>query len=90
MHDKLGIHLTCLNNTGSNSETVTCCFLTRIRLQLCKPVTWPPLIFGVIAGVCASGNFDWSQAGVMSRRFFNGSPNQNQIDQQLEPKKSPN
>ena len=22
----------------------------RIRLQLCKPVTWPPLIFGVIAG----------------------------------------
>lgn len=36
--------------------------LWKIRLQLCKPVTWPPLIFGVIAGVCASGNFDWSQA----------------------------
>eukprot|EP00933_Yihiella_yeosuensis_P071606 TRINITY_DN79823_c0_g1_i1.p1 TRINITY_DN79823_c0_g1~~TRINITY_DN79823_c0_g1_i1.p1 ORF type:complete len:440 (+),score=54.92 TRINITY_DN79823_c0_g1_i1:63-1382(+) len=33
--------------------------LWKIRLQLCKPVTWPPLIFGVIAGVCASGNFDW-------------------------------
>ena len=25
-------------------------------------MTWPPLIFGVIAGVCASGNFDWGQA----------------------------
>ncbi|CAE7894296.1 CHLG [Symbiodinium microadriaticum] len=37
--------------------------LWKIRLQLCKPVTWPPLIFGVIAGVCASGNFDWSTAG---------------------------
>ncbi|CAJ1354948.1 unnamed protein product [Effrenium voratum] len=36
--------------------------LWKIRLQLCKPVTWPPLIFGVIAGVCASGNFDWGQA----------------------------
>ncbi|CAE7353895.1 CHLG [Symbiodinium natans] len=36
--------------------------LWKIRLQLCKPVTWPPLIFGVIAGVCASGNFDWSTA----------------------------
>lgn len=36
--------------------------LWKIRLQLCKPVTWPPLLFGVVAGVCASGNFDWSNA----------------------------
>jgi len=36
--------------------------LWKIRLQLCKPVTWPPLIFGVIAGACASGNFDWFHA----------------------------
>uniref|UniRef100_A0A7S0ATS0 Chlorophyll synthase n=1 Tax=Pyrodinium bahamense TaxID=73915 RepID=A0A7S0ATS0_9DINO len=38
--------------------------LWKIRLQLCKPVTWPPLIFGVIAGACASGNFDWFSAGL--------------------------
>jgi len=36
--------------------------LWKIRLQLCKPVTWPPLIFGVIAGVCAAGTFDWFSA----------------------------
>eukprot|EP00931_Biecheleriopsis_adriatica_P120912 TRINITY_DN96003_c0_g1_i1.p1 TRINITY_DN96003_c0_g1~~TRINITY_DN96003_c0_g1_i1.p1 ORF type:complete len:415 (+),score=63.38 TRINITY_DN96003_c0_g1_i1:49-1293(+) len=36
--------------------------LWKIRLQLCKPVTWPPLLFGVVAGVCASGNFDWGTA----------------------------
>jgi len=36
--------------------------LWKIRLQLCKPVTWPPLLFGVVAGTCASGNFDWFNA----------------------------
>jgi chlorophyll synthase len=28
-----------------------------IRLQLCKPVTWIPLIWGVACGAAASGNF---------------------------------
>lgn len=32
----------------------------RIRLQLMKPVTWVPLIWGVTCGAAASGNFHWS------------------------------
>lgn len=31
----------------------------RIRLQLMKPVTWIPLIWGVTCGAAASGNFHW-------------------------------
>mmetsp|Transcript_1003 Transcript_1003/g.2232 ORF Transcript_1003/g.2232 Transcript_1003/m.2232 type:complete len:455 (+) Transcript_1003:37-1401(+) len=44
---------------GASDEDVP---LWKIRLQLCKPVTWPPLLFGVVAGTCASGNFDWFNA----------------------------
>lgn len=36
----------------------------RIRLQLMKPVTWIPLIWGVVCGAAASGNFGWSPAQV--------------------------
>ncbi|KAF9591334.1 hypothetical protein IFM89_003957 [Coptis chinensis] len=32
----------------------------KIRLQLMKPVTWPPLVWGVVCGAAASGNFHWS------------------------------
>ncbi|XP_011004739.1 PREDICTED: chlorophyll synthase, chloroplastic isoform X1 [Populus euphratica] len=32
----------------------------KIRLQLTKPVTWPPLVLGVVCGAAASGNFDWT------------------------------
>ncbi|KAK1429676.1 hypothetical protein QVD17_11890 [Tagetes erecta] len=32
----------------------------KIRLQLTKPVTWPPLIWGVVCGAAASGNFEWT------------------------------
>ncbi|OEL35465.1 Chlorophyll synthase, chloroplastic [Dichanthelium oligosanthes] len=32
----------------------------KIRLQLTKPVTWPPLIWGVLCGAAASGNFHWT------------------------------
>ena len=31
----------------------------KIRLQLMKPVTWIPLIWGVLCGAAASGNFHW-------------------------------
>lgn len=31
----------------------------KIRLQLTKPVTWVPLIWGVACGAAASGNFHW-------------------------------
>jgi chlorophyll synthase len=36
----------------------------KIRLQLMKPVTWIPLIWGVICGAAASGNFHWRLADV--------------------------
>ncbi len=32
----------------------------KIRLQLMKPVTWIPLIWGVICGAAASGRFHWT------------------------------
>eukprot|EP00741_Cyanophora_paradoxa_P006882 tig00001049_g6657.t1 len=32
----------------------------KIRLQLMKPVTWIPLIWGVICGAAASGHFTWT------------------------------
>ncbi|KAF8394899.1 hypothetical protein HHK36_018837 [Tetracentron sinense] len=32
----------------------------KIRLQLTKPVTWPPLVCGVFCGAAASGNFHWN------------------------------
>ncbi|PIA59484.1 hypothetical protein AQUCO_00400397v1 [Aquilegia coerulea] len=32
----------------------------KIRLQLMKPVTWPPLVWGVVCGAAASGNFQWT------------------------------
>lgn len=31
----------------------------KIRLQLTKPVTWVPLIWGVTCGAAASGNYHW-------------------------------
>jgi 4-hydroxybenzoate polyprenyltransferase len=37
---------------GSKSDNIWA-----IRLQLCKPVTWIPLIWGVACGAAASGNF---------------------------------
>jgi chlorophyll synthase len=32
----------------------------KIRLQLMKPITWIPLIWGVVCGAASSGNFQWS------------------------------
>ncbi|CAA2971865.1 chlorophyll synthase, chloroplastic [Olea europaea subsp. europaea] len=32
----------------------------KIRVQLMKPVTWPPLVWGVVCGAAASGNFHWT------------------------------
>ncbi|KAK4359351.1 hypothetical protein RND71_021580 [Anisodus tanguticus] len=36
----------------------------KIRVQLTKPVTWPPLIWGVVCGAAASGNFHWTPEDV--------------------------
>ncbi len=32
----------------------------KIRLQLMKPITWIPLIWGVVCGAAASGNYFWN------------------------------
>lgn len=34
--------------------------LWKIRLQLMKPITWIPLMWGVICGAASSGNYTWS------------------------------
>jgi len=36
----------------------------KIRLQLMKPVTWVPLVWGVLCGAAASGNFTWTPENV--------------------------
>jgi chlorophyll synthase len=36
----------------------------KIRLQLTKPITWVPLIWGVLCGAAASGNFTWTPENV--------------------------
>jgi chlorophyll synthase len=40
--------------------------LWKIRLQLMKPVTWIPLIWGVICGAAASGSFQWRWPDVLA------------------------
>lgn len=34
--------------------------LWKIRIQLMKPITWIPLIWGVVCGAAASGNYHWT------------------------------
>jgi chlorophyll synthase len=38
----------------------------KIRLQLMKPVTWIPLIWGVLCGAAASGHFQWRPREVVA------------------------
>eukprot|EP00545_Synedropsis_sp_CCMP1620_P007596 CAMPEP_0119004498 /NCGR_PEP_ID=MMETSP1176-20130426/1174_1 /TAXON_ID=265551 /ORGANISM="Synedropsis recta cf, Strain CCMP1620" /LENGTH=424 /DNA_ID=CAMNT_0006956205 /DNA_START=37 /DNA_END=1311 /DNA_ORIENTATION=+ len=40
---------------GASGETD----IWKIRLQLTKPVTWIPLVWGVMCGAAASGNYHW-------------------------------
>lgn len=40
---------------GASGETD----INKIRLQLTKPVTWIPLVWGVMCGAAASGNYHW-------------------------------
>lgn len=37
----------------------------KIRLQLMKPITWIPLIWGVVCGAASSGNYRWSLEHVL-------------------------
>ena len=38
----------------------------KLRIQLMKPITWIPLIWGVICGAAASGNFKWTLSNVLA------------------------
>ncbi len=38
----------------------------KLRLQLMKPITWIPLLWGVICGAAASGNYHWSLSNVLA------------------------
>ena len=37
----------------------------KIRLQLMKPITWIPLIWGVVCGAASSGQFSWTWENVL-------------------------
>jgi len=37
----------------------------KIRLQLMKPITWIPLIWGVVCGAASSGGFQWTLEGIL-------------------------
>ncbi len=39
--------------------------LWKIRLQLMKPITWIPLIWGVLCGAASSGEFTWTVENVL-------------------------
>ena len=38
----------------------------KLRIQLMKPITWIPLIWGVVCGATASGNFQWTISNVLA------------------------
>jgi len=38
----------------------------KLRIQLMKPIPWIPLIWGVICGAAASGNFEWTFSNVLA------------------------
>jgi len=45
------------------SETTN---IWKLRLQLMKPITWIPLLWGVICGAAASGNYHWELSNVLA------------------------
>jgi len=45
------------------SETTN---IWKLRLQLMKPITWIPLLWGVICGAAASGNYNWDLSNVLA------------------------
>ncbi len=38
----------------------------KLRLQLMKPITWIPLIWGVVCGAAASGNYQWELNNILA------------------------
>jgi chlorophyll/bacteriochlorophyll a synthase len=59
--DRSGKARQMLGMRGAASETN----IWKIRLQLMKPITWIPLIWGVVCGAASSGQFAWSVETVL-------------------------
>lgn len=45
---------------GMKGAQVSNTSIWKLRLQLMKPITWIPLIWGVVCGAASSGNYTWS------------------------------
>tara|TARA_Y100001968_G_C19413164_1_gene747491 strand:- start:1094 stop:2047 length:954 start_codon:yes stop_codon:yes gene_type:complete len=41
----------------------------KLRLQLMKPITWIPLLWGVVCGAAASGNYHWRIQDILASFF---------------------
>jgi chlorophyll/bacteriochlorophyll a synthase len=51
-----------LGMKGASAEQTS---IWKIRLQLMKPITWIPLIWGVVCGAASSGEFTWTIENVL-------------------------
>ncbi len=50
---------------GMKGADVKGASMTKIRLQLMKPITWIPLMWGIICGAASSGNYTWTLENVL-------------------------
>lgn len=50
---------------GMKGADIQASSIWKIRLQLMKPITWIPLIWGVVCGAAASGNYTWTLENVL-------------------------
>lgn len=50
---------------GMKGAQVSNASIGKLRLQLMKPITWIPLIWGVVCGAASSGNYTWSLENVL-------------------------
>ncbi len=51
-----------LGMKGASTEAVS---IWKVRLQLMKPITWIPLMWGVVCGAASSGQYVWSIENVL-------------------------
>ena len=51
-----------LGMKGASTEAAS---IWKIRLQLMKPITWIPLMWGVVCGAASSGEYTWSIENVL-------------------------
>ena len=50
---------------GMKGATATETSIWKLRLQLMKPITWIPLMWGVICGAASSGKYTWTLENVL-------------------------